>query len=137
MRPFVYIAHPIRVVFGNGTMSKVKDEMAGLNCRKAVILTTAQQVGVGKQLESSLGDVVVGTYNNATMHTPMDVTDEAVDYVLSKGADCVVAIGGGSTTGLGKAIALRTDLPQIVLPTTYAGSEVDRRGWSVPLWKSS
>ncbi|OYW99386.1 MAG: maleylacetate reductase, partial [Rhizobiales bacterium 32-66-8] len=26
-------------------------------------------------------------------------------------------------TGLGKAIALRTDLPQIVVPTTYAGSE--------------
>ncbi|WP_369818241.1 maleylacetate reductase [Novosphingobium sp. ST904] len=38
-------------------------------------------------------------------------------------ADCLVAIGGGSTTGLGKAIALRTDLPQIVIPTTYAGSE--------------
>src|SRR5262249_56343775 len=33
------------------------------------------------------------------------------------------ALGGGSTTGLGKAIALRTDLPQIVIPTTYAGSE--------------
>src|SRR3546814_14826616 len=38
-------------------------------------------------------------------------------------ADCRGAIGGGSTTGLGKAIALRTDLPQIVIPTTYAGSE--------------
>jgi maleylacetate reductase len=38
--------------------------------------------------------------------------------------DGVVAVGGGSTTGLGKAIALRTDLPQIVLPTTYAGSEM-------------
>jgi alcohol dehydrogenase class IV len=35
-----------------------------------------------------------------------------------------VAIGGGSTTGLGKAIALRTDLPQVVIPTTYAGSEM-------------
>ncbi|KAG6846941.1 hypothetical protein H0H93_010984, partial [Arthromyces matolae] len=38
-------------------------------------------------------------------------------------ADCVVSVGGGSTIGLGKAIALRTDLPQIVIPTTYAGSE--------------
>ena len=32
------------------------------------------------------------------------------------GADCLVALGGGSTTGLGKAIACRTDLPQIVDP---------------------
>ena len=40
------------------------------------------------------------------------------------GADCTIALGGGSTTGLGKALAYRTDLPQIVIPTTYAGSEV-------------
>ena len=39
------------------------------------------------------------------------------------GLDCTIALGGGSTIGLGKAIALRTDLPQIVIPTTYAGSE--------------
>jgi len=39
------------------------------------------------------------------------------------GSDCTIALGGGSTIGLGKAIALRTDLPQIVIPTTYAGSE--------------
>ena len=38
-------------------------------------------------------------------------------------ADCLLSLGGGSTTGLGKALALRTDLPQIVVPTTYAGSE--------------
>jgi alcohol dehydrogenase class IV len=33
-------------------------------------------------------------------------------------------VGGGSTTGLGKAIALATGLDQIVVPTTYAGSEM-------------
>jgi maleylacetate reductase len=46
-----------------------------------------------------------------------------MDVVRHTKADCVVSLGGGSTTGLGKAIALRTDLPQIVIPTTYAGSE--------------
>jgi alcohol dehydrogenase class IV len=35
-----------------------------------------------------------------------------------------VSFGGGSSTGLGKAIALRTDITQIAVPTTYAGSEV-------------
>ena len=57
------------------------------------------------------------------MHTPVAVSEEATARALDLGADCVVAVGGGSTTGLGKAIALRTDLPQIVVPTTYAGSE--------------
>src|SRR5205823_9441979 len=60
----------------------------------------------------------------AVMHTPVEVTGRAMETVRDLRADCLVAIGGGSTTGLGKAIALRTDLPQIVLPTSYAGSEM-------------
>jgi alcohol dehydrogenase class IV len=58
------------------------------------------------------------------MHTPVAVTEAALKVVADLGADCTVAIGGGSTIGLGKAIALRTDLPQLVIPTTYAGSEM-------------
>src|SRR3546814_20770789 len=44
------------------------------------------------------------------------------------GADCTVAIGGGSTIGLAKGLSLRLDLPSLVVPTTYAGSEV------TPVW---
>jgi alcohol dehydrogenase class IV len=58
------------------------------------------------------------------MHTPVEVTARAVDLARALGADCTVAVGGGSTTGLGKAIALATGLDQIVVPTTYAGSEM-------------
>jgi alcohol dehydrogenase class IV len=64
-----------------------------------------------------------GTFALAAMHTPVDVTEQALKKVRELKADCVVAVGGGSTTGLAKAIALRTELPQIVIPTTYAGSE--------------
>jgi maleylacetate reductase len=57
------------------------------------------------------------------MHTPVDVTNEALALVRKTKADGLVAIGGGSAIGLAKALALRTDLPQIVVPTTYEGSE--------------
>src|SRR3546814_2111617 len=60
------------------------------------------------------------------MHTPVDVTERALQEVVEARADCLITVGGGSTTGLGKALALRTGLPQIVVPTTYAGSEVTR-----------
>ena len=50
------------------------------------------------------------------MHTPVAITEEALAVVRNLNADVTVALGGGSTTGLGKAIALRTDLPQIVIP---------------------
>lgn len=124
MQPFIYNALPSRVIFGTGTLSQVPQEIKRLGCSKALILTTPQQVKEGESLKELIGDLAVGIYTNATMHTPTDVTDEAVGVAHKLGADCVVALGGGSTIGLGKAIALRTDLPQIVIPTSYAGSEV-------------
>lgn len=123
MQPFVYNALPARVIFGFGTLDKLTSEIQRLGCSKALILTTPQQINVGEKIQGQLGDLAVGIFGRATMHTPSDVTKEALEVVSSTKADCVVSIGGGSTIGLGKAIALNTDLPQIVVPTTYAGSE--------------
>jgi maleylacetate reductase len=58
------------------------------------------------------------------MHVPIETAREARAEAARIGADCAVAIGGGSTIGLGKAIALESTLPIIAIPTTYAGSEM-------------
>ena len=66
-----------------------------------------------------------GVFAEAKMHTPTDITERAMETVRARGADGLVAVGGGSAVGLSKAIcAVRTGLPQVVAPTTYAGSEV-------------
>ncbi len=57
------------------------------------------------------------------MHVPIETAREALGFALALNADCALAVGGGSTTGLGKAIALESRLPVIAVPTTYAGSE--------------
>ncbi|KAG6909013.1 hypothetical protein DXG01_002399 [Tephrocybe rancida] len=121
--PFVYNALPSRVVFGTSTLAHIAREVENLQCCRALILTTPQQVDHGKAVEELLGELCVGLYTNATMHTPTHVTEDAVKAADELRADCIVAVGGGSTIGLGKAIALHTDLPQIAIPTTYAGSE--------------
>ena len=123
MQAFSYTADPVRVVFGRGTSDKIADEVRRLGRARALVLTTPQQMQQGAALARSLGDLAAGTFAQATMHTPVDVTERALKVVSELNADCTIALGGGSTTGLGKAIALRTDLPQIVIPTTYAGSE--------------
>jgi maleylacetate reductase len=58
------------------------------------------------------------------MHVPVENARRAREHARSVDADCAVAIGGGSTIGLGKAIALESSLPIIAIPTTYAGSEM-------------
>jgi maleylacetate reductase len=120
---FTYTALPARVVFGSGTLARISEELRALGCRRALVLSTPEQQDAAAAVASLLGDLCAGTFTQAAMHTPAEVTERAMKAVRELNADCTVAIGGGSTTGLGKAIALRTDLPQIVVPTTYAGSE--------------
>jgi maleylacetate reductase len=125
MQPFIYEALPIRVVFGSGTVARVKAEAEHLGVRRVLVLATpGRGEAQAREVSAFLGDLSVGIHAGAVMHTPVEATEKALEAVRELEADAVVAVGGGSTTGLGKAIALRTDLPQIVLPTTYAGSEM-------------
>lgn len=71
-----------------------------------------------------LGDRVAGIHDGAEMHVPIEGARKARAIAAELAADCAVAIGGGSTIGLGKAIALEAPIPIIAIPTTYAGSEM-------------
>jgi len=124
VNPFVYVALPSRVVFDAPAGEALPKEIERLGCRGAMLLSTPEQASAAAGMAQKLGPLAVGVFSGAAMHTPVAVTDIAVDQVRAAKADCLVAIGGGSTIGLAKAIALRTDLPQIAIPTTYAGSEV-------------
>jgi maleylacetate reductase len=86
-------------------------------------MSTPGKREMAEKLSAEIGAMSVGVIARAEMHTPTSVTDEALSEVQNLGADCLLAIGGGLTIGLGKALAWRTGLPQVVLPTTYAGSE--------------
>ena len=123
-RDFTYSGSPAHIVFGEGKSAAAAEWVEKLGCSRALVLSTPQQKADAEALAGRLGPLAAGVFVGAVMHTPVDVTEKAMDVVRHTKADCVVSLGGGSTTGLGKAIAYRTDLPQIVIPTTYAGSEV-------------
>ncbi len=121
MKPFVYSALPTRVIFGRGLLREAAAEAGRLGMVRPLIITTSQQEASGNLLRASTGGVV---FAGAAMHTPVEVTDVAMAQMKANGCDGTIALGGGSSTGLGKAIAMRTDLPQLAIPTSYAGSEM-------------
>ncbi|PMD33794.1 maleylacetate reductase [Hyaloscypha variabilis F] len=124
MEAFEYNAAPARVIFGSGTISKLAEEVARQKLSRPLLLSTPQQVDHLTQLKNLLNGKEAGVFSEATMHTPSHITDKALAYAKSVNADSVISIGGGSTIGLGKAISIRTGLPHICIPTTYAGSEM-------------
>ena len=123
MNRFVYTSSPARVLFGSGRTAELPAELARLSARHPFIVSTPGGAVQAEKLASLVGGRAT-VHPHAAMHTPVEVTEQALVRLDQLGADCLVAIGGGSPIGLSKALAVRTGMPQIVIPTTYAGSEV-------------
>lgn len=124
MDAFVYNGLPARVIFGVGSLAHLEREIGLLGATRALVLSTPQQRDQAEALAAQLGSRAAGVFAEAVMHVPVETARAASQFAKSVGADCAIAIGGGSTTGLGKAIALESALPILAIPTTYAGSEM-------------
>ena len=128
MLAFTYDILPSRVVFGVGCLDKLPEEIERLGAHRALVLSTPEQREQGRQMLDRLGSRAAGLFDKAVMHVPIEIAQQAREQAKLLGADCCVAVGGGSTTGLAKAIALVSTLPILSIPTTYAGSEM------TPIW---
>ncbi len=128
MRSFVFNGQPSRVVFGAGSLQHLEREVQQLGATRALVLCTPEQQPLAEAIAQRLGARAAGVYPKAVMHVPVETAQAAIEEAQRVKADCALAVGGGSTTGLGKAIALQSGLPILAIPTTYAGSEM------TPIW---
>lgn len=115
-------------MFGVGSFDKLAEEVGRLGAEKALLLCTPSQKGRAEDAARRLGGRCAAIFDRAVMHVPIETAQAARAHAKRLGADCCVAIGGGSAIGLGKAIAFEIALPIIAVPTTYAGSEM------TPIW---
>jgi len=123
---FVYESLPGRIVFGVGSLDRLTAELDRLGCRRALVVATSR--ARAEEVVRRLGSRVAGIYDKAVMHVPIDVAREARDEARRLDADLSIAVGGGSTVGLAKAIALELGPPILAIPTTFSGSEM------TPIW---
>jgi len=124
MREFSFSALPWNIVFGVDSLERLPALLAERGLGRALVLSTPEQAGDAARVAEVLGERAAGVFSEARMHVPRATVDAAEAAVDSAGADCTVSVGGGSTTGLGKAVKLERRLPHIAIPTTYAGSEM-------------
>jgi len=124
MLTFQHRSLPWNILFGVGAIRRLPEELDKLGLTRVLVLTSPEQVEQGCVAVEILQGRAAGSFNKATMHVPLATVEQAEKAARRLGADSTLSIGGGSTTGLGKALALRLSLPNIVIPTSYAGSEM-------------
>jgi maleylacetate reductase len=124
MRSFTFDQLPARVIFGAGSIERLADEVSRLGATRALVLSTPGQRRLGEEGAHRLGALAAGIHAEAVMHVPAETARAALEVTQRIAADCLVAVGGGSTVGLAKAIAHDTGIPIVAVPTTYAGSEM-------------
>jgi maleylacetate reductase len=124
---FVHDTLPQRVAFGSGeAAANLRREIRNLGASRVMLIAAKAE---GDLADTIARDVPVAVrYDDVVMHVPVEVATRARAAAASNGVDALVSVGGGSTTGLAKAVAMTTGLPIVAVPTTYAGSE------ATPVW---
>lgn len=119
---FEYKTLPNKVIFGAGSFEKLGAELSGFS--NILLLGETRFEAQIHGLIAQLGRDRVSYISEITQHVPKELVDKTFPIIEEKAIEIIVAIGGGSSIGLAKALVLRKDLPIIAVPTTYAGSEM-------------
>jgi len=117
-----------RVLFGPGSLARVPDESRRLGCAAVLLIAATSAKPHADELAAALGARLAARIDGVVPHVPEQVAAEALRLATEVGADGLVSVGGGSATGLAKAVARTTRAPILAVPTTYAGSEM------TPVW---
>ena len=119
---FTHTTLPQRVLFGSGRGAQhLEAEVQRLSAQRVMVIAGQRELEMARQIAARI-DVALW-HDEVVMHVPVEVAERARAAAQEHGIDLLVSVGGGSTTGLAKAIALTSGVPIVAVPTTYAGSE--------------
>jgi maleylacetate reductase len=122
--PFQFECHSPTVMFGAGRVTDLAGRLDQLGKSRALLITTAGGARRYREVAEVLASRLRASFDGAVPHCPIEVATAALDAYRRQECDAVVTVGGGSTIGLGKYIAVETGAPHVTLPTTLSGSEM-------------
>ncbi len=125
---FIHDVLAARIVFGADSILQVVDEVERLNATSVMLVSGGPEAIYADQVSQLLGGLVTSRFTDVVMHIPVDVAAKAIDQAKSHSTELLLAVGGGSSIGMAKAVAKELHIPILAIPTTYAGSEM------TPIW---
>lgn len=126
---FTYAALPARIVFGSGAArTRLPAEVRRLGAQRLLLVASERDGRRVREIVAPFAAQVAATFTAVREHVPIATAEAVRAAAADVAADAVLCIGGGSTIGAAKAVALTARIPIIAVPTTYSGSEV------TPVW---
>jgi maleylacetate reductase len=141
---FRYAGHAQDIVFDVGASNDLEPIVAPYSWSRILFCTSGSHIrnGNAQRVSSALGNRIVATFDSVQPHVQVEQVEEATELAESERVEAVIGLGGGSVIGMAKAISDRlqerrtgelarnahplqsAEVPTIILPTTYAGSEM-------------
>ena len=100
---------PSRIVFGNGKVDFLKEEVRKLGGKRVLVLsgkTVAEKTDSVRRVNDALGDMSVGVYSNLTQRAPLAAAVEAANLAVAQGVDTLVGVGGSTISDASRMIAV-------------------------------
>ncbi|MGF9660781.1 maleylacetate reductase [Arthrobacter crystallopoietes] len=122
MKNFEHITLGQRVLFGSGKSAEhLSAEVSRVGASRTMVIASEFERSMAETATAGISPAL--WWDEVVMHVPVEVAERARAAAVEHDIDLLVCVGGGSTTGLAKAVALATGIPIVAVPTTYAGSE--------------
>jgi alcohol dehydrogenase class IV len=151
--PFEHVYDPADVEFGRGAVDDLGDALAERGVERALVVC-GSHVGANDDLQeplrAGLGDRLAGVYDGTTPDKAIEGVYGGVERMKEVDVDGIVAVGGGSSIDVARAMralfadfhdreavkeAGRIGLPEevdlaplAVVPTTFAGADLSAGG---------
>ena len=122
VQSFIHEQLAQRIVFGWGRLEELPGEVDRLGATHVLVIAERSTTAIAARIESLLADRLVTSLGPVRPHVPAEDAAQARRLAEENDVDLVLTVGGGTATGLGKAVAI-VGVPLVAVPTTYAGSE--------------
>ena len=100
---------PSRIVFGNGKVDFLKEEVRRLGGKRVLVLsgkTVAEKTDSVRRVNDALGDMAAGVYSNLPQRAPLSSAVEAANLAVAQGVDTLVGVGGSTISDASRMIAV-------------------------------
>jgi maleylacetate reductase len=100
---------PSRIVFGNGKVDFLKEEVRKLGGKRVLVLsgkTGAEKTDSVRRVNDALGDMAAGVYSNLPQRAPLSSAVEAANLAVALGVDTLVGVGGSTISDASRMIAV-------------------------------